>query len=436
MRRIVFTTLLTATLAAPAVAQEPLSLQEAVARARDANPAVRGAAAGLEDARARVAGSQAAWWPRVDATETVQRGNLPVYAFSALLSQRRFSEADFAVAALNHPDPLTNHRAAVTVQHALFDSERSVSTRTSRLQADIAAETAKAVGQDIAAQAAAAFAAALVADASIRAARAALEAAGDDLRRATERRDAGSATDADVLEMAVHQARARAALIDEESGAAVAHAVLADVMGEPPDRRYVLEAPAAGPSAPTDVAGLEQEAITRHPEVRRVHLQQQSAAVEYAGARAALLPQVSWQASYEWNGDSFGSRTGGWIAGADVRLNLFRGFADRARMAASAAAVKRAEADRDALLARVRLDVRTAAVRLDSARGRVDVARAVVQQAREGQRIVRDRYDAGMAGIGDVLRAAQAVVEAERLDAGAKAAVIAESARLDRAVGR
>lgn len=430
------TTLLLATLAAPALAQESLSLRAATERARTAHPAVRAADASVEEARARAAASRAAWWPRVDATETVQRGNLPVYAFSTLLSQRRFGEADFAIATLNHPDPLTNHRAAVTVEHALFDSETSTASRTAALEVDAASQTARAAVQDTAARAAAAFASALVADAEVRAARGAVESAAEDLRRATERRDAGLATDADVLEMMVYQARSRAALIEAVSGAAIAQAALAAVMGDPVDRRYVLEIPPPLPQTTADLDVLEHEALSNRPELRRAHLREQIAAAEQAGARGALLPQVGWQAGYEWNGDSFGTRAGGWIVSADVRLNLFRGFADRARIARTAATTTRARAEREALAADVRLDVRTAAMRLESARARVDVARAAAEQAREGQRIVRDRYENGLAGIGDVLRAAQAVLDAERLDASASAAVITHSAQLDRALGR
>ena len=147
MRSFVPIILLIVSLAPPAFAQEALSLQEAVARARSANPSARAAAAGVEESSARVTESRAGWWPRVDASETVQRGDLPVYAFSTLLSQRRFSEADFAIATLNHPDPLTNHRAAVTVQHALFDSQRRLGTDTARLAADIARETERSLGR-------------------------------------------------------------------------------------------------------------------------------------------------------------------------------------------------------------------------------------------------------------------------------------------------
>jgi outer membrane protein TolC len=49
---------------------------------------------------------------------------------------------------------------------------------------------------------------------------------------------------------------------------------------------------------------------------------------------------------------------------------------------------------------------------------------------------VRDRYEGGLATIGDVLRAAGAVLDAESRATGAQVDVIIEAVALDRAVGR
>jgi outer membrane protein TolC len=62
--------------------------------------------------------------------------------------------------------------------------------------------------------------------------------------------------------------------------------------------------------------------------------------------------------------------------------------------------------------------------------------RTALIQARESQRIVRDRYDSGLATIGDVLRAAGAVLDAESRATSAQIDVIIEAVALDRAVGR
>jgi outer membrane protein TolC len=71
-------------------------------RAQGETVDARALASTIDEADARVDRAQAGFWPRVDVTETVQRGNHPVFAFSSLLSQRRFTAADFAIASLNH----------------------------------------------------------------------------------------------------------------------------------------------------------------------------------------------------------------------------------------------------------------------------------------------------------------------------------------------
>ena len=105
MRRLCLLTLAAVAISCSAAfAQEPLTLAAAIAKARTANPAAGAAHAGEQEAAARVQQAQAGWLPRVDFAEGVQRGDLPVYVFGSLLSQRRFTEANFAIDALNHPD--------------------------------------------------------------------------------------------------------------------------------------------------------------------------------------------------------------------------------------------------------------------------------------------------------------------------------------------
>src|SRR5580765_2266120 len=108
-------------LAPPATAQTPLTLTEAIGRARAQNPDAGSAAAAEREAAERVTQARAGYWPRVDVAESWQRGNQPVFVFSSLLAQRQFTAADFALGALNYPDALDNFRTAVMVEQSLFD---------------------------------------------------------------------------------------------------------------------------------------------------------------------------------------------------------------------------------------------------------------------------------------------------------------------------
>src|SRR6476619_4928919 len=90
-------------LALPASAQSPLSLSQAIARAKAHNPDAGSAAAAEREAAERVTQVRGGYFPKVDLAESWQRGNHPPFVFSSLLAQRQFTAADFALDALNHP---------------------------------------------------------------------------------------------------------------------------------------------------------------------------------------------------------------------------------------------------------------------------------------------------------------------------------------------
>ena len=120
---LTFQALLVATLfvALPAAAQSPLSLSEAIARAKAHNPDAGAAAAAEREAAERVTQIRSGYFPKVDFAESWQRGNNPVFVFSSRLAQRQFTAADFALDALNHPDATDNFRTAFSVEQSLFD---------------------------------------------------------------------------------------------------------------------------------------------------------------------------------------------------------------------------------------------------------------------------------------------------------------------------
>src|SRR5829696_1158761 len=84
-------------MALPASAQSPLSLSDAIARAKAHNPDAGSAAAAEREAAERVTQARGGYFPKLDVAESWQRGNNPVFVFSSHLAQRRFTGADFAV---------------------------------------------------------------------------------------------------------------------------------------------------------------------------------------------------------------------------------------------------------------------------------------------------------------------------------------------------
>jgi outer membrane protein TolC len=416
--------------------QTLITLEDAMARARVETPAARAAEAAYQEAASRVRQARAGYLPRVDVSETVQRSDQPVFVFSSLLAQRRFTEANFDVASLNHPAPLTNIRTALTMEQPVFDGGVArLAVAGAELSRDLSAVERAGTSQDLALAAAHAFVRVLQLEAADRANVAAIAAAQSDLDRARARRDAGLVTDADVLAVDVHVADMRQRQIATGGDLAVARIELSESLGLPLDETVRLVKPVL-PAPRADGDALVPNALRQRPERQQAELQVRLADNALRSARVAFLPTVRAQAGWDFNGPDWTGQRSAWIVGVQGQVNVFNGFADVARVAAARHATTRAAAERERLDRRIEVEVRAAAARLDAAFAGEQAGRAALSQARESQRIIRDRYDSGLATITDVLRAAEAVLDAESRATAAEMEVILQNVALDRAVGR
>lgn len=439
MLRLFISTCLGILVAAAAAAQDgrPLTLDDAVARALERNPAMRAAGAAGDEADARMRQAKGGYLPRVDVVEAWQGGNQPVYVFGTLLAQRRFTAADFALDALNHPNAISNHRAAVVVQQTLFDGwATKASVQMARLDASAAELERDVAAARLRLDVVTAFGHALAARSARDAAAAAVTTATEDVRRSEARRDQGVETEANVLAFRVHLSDAEARHVRAAADEAVARATLNALMTAPLDEATPLAELTGIPERDAEGAALEAAALTDRPELKQAALARRQADAARLHARAGLLPQVLVNGGAEMNGHTFADRASAWSAGVEVRWNLFAGGSDSARVAEATAAARRADAERERLESMVRLEVRTAIAEYRSAVAREATGRRVVEQARESQRIIRDRYDAGLASASDVLRAAELVAQAESARTSAVIDVHVTAAAIDRAAGR
>ena len=84
----------------------------------------------------------------------------------------------------------------------------------------------------------------------------------------------------------------------------------------------------------------------------------------------------------------------------------------------------------------VHVEVVKAFHQLETAQARRTASAAAVEQARESQRIIRDRFDAGLAPVNDVLRASTALLDAEASRVAALVDSTVAAAALRRSLGR
>ncbi len=394
----------------PVWAQTPLSLSDAVERAVSKHPAMVAARSGIDVAEARVRQAESGKLPKVNYSESWQASNNPVFVFSSLLTQRQFAERNFAIGSLNNPSPLNNFQSLVTAEQPLYDAGLTKhATAGAKLGKEMAAEEQRKVEQQSVARVAAAYYGALLAAETGAVADAAVKSAESDLQRALNVREAGMSTDADVLSIRVHLASVKEEQIRRRSDLSVAEAALNEAMGESLDSRFQLTTKLSA-----TVAAAKGVEVTARPEIRQAKLAGQIAENQATTARAAYLPQVSLRGAFEADRQRFVTRAGAnWAAGVTLRWNLFNGFADRSRIEEANSAASRAHALEQQATEGVKLEVRRAQADLDAAGQRIAVAESAVAQAEESLRILKNRYEAGLATVTELLRNETALAETQ-----------------------
>ena len=182
--------------------------------------------------------------------------------------------------------------------------------------------------------------------------------------------------DADVLQLDVYLARTLEQQVQAISDERIARARLNQLMGEPLSTMFSLDL--TPPAIAIDIgspASLEEEALKNRPEVALAVQQEQLAGATVDAAHAAFLPQVAAQAAWELNGGAWNSRSSSWVAGAVARINLFNGFADKARLAEAREQATRRAHEKEKAETMARLDVQIAIARLEAARASEAVGR-------------------------------------------------------------
>ena len=100
--------LLLCVLAGPLLAQDPLTLREAVRLALRENKAIAATNAGMRASEARIDAVRAGRLPKLNYSESFARSDNPVFVFGSLLTQHQFGAENFNIGPLNRPDSLNN----------------------------------------------------------------------------------------------------------------------------------------------------------------------------------------------------------------------------------------------------------------------------------------------------------------------------------------
>jgi outer membrane protein TolC len=396
--------------------QQTISLEQAVRLALDKNPSLQAAEEGSRAAEARVGEARSAWAPRLDFNQDFTRGNNPVYVFGTLLTQRRFTAANFALGSLNAPTPVDNFATRLEGKVMLFDSLRTLlqvrEAKKEKTAADWETEQAR---QDLILRVIAAYDDVQVAGQNLQAAEEAFKSAQANAERVRNLLQAGQVVDSDLLSAQVFLSQIRNRDIQAKNRLALAQLTLSCELGLGlDDVRQPAGTLAEQPFAEKTTPEWEQSALEHRPALKAARLHAQASADQSSKARAEFGPKLGLVAGLERDAATLGGPSGtNWNAGARLELNLFAGGADRYRLVEAQAGKRQADRQLEWLESGVRLEVRQAFLDQAAARDRVQSAKDAVEQARESLRIVQNRYTAGLTNVKELLRAQTAQLDVQ-----------------------
>ena len=389
-----------------ATAQDPLTLRQAINLALGQSPQAAIARADSHDAGFAAAMARTRLLPQLQFTEDISRGNDPVYAFGTRLRQRQFTQADFALNALNFPQPIGNFSTRFSGQWMAFDSFKTQKEirRADLFKASVA-DGAKAVEQLIVFRVVGAYQQVLYAQREIDVAEHEQETAAALLASVEDHVKAGLAVESDRMAAEVNAAARKEELIAAQGDLELAWAALREAMGAPDLKPSGLK-PIEPHLFPQGT--LEEEiatAVKTRPDLAALGKAQSAQASAVGAAKSEFGPRVSAYGNWEEDRASIGGSGGNnWVAGAQVSIDILP-FGKRTQLARENAAKQKIDAQVVSTSQHLRLEVSQAHIHRQTAASQLEVSQAAMEQSAESLRIVKNRYGAGLATITDLLRA-------------------------------
>jgi len=305
-------------------AQDPLTLRQAINEALGQSPEAAIARAGNQDAKSAASLARTQLLPQLNFTEDISRGNDPVYAFGTRLRQRQFTQADFALNALDFPQPIGNFSTRFSGQWVAFDSFK---TQKQIHRADLfkksASISATAVDQQIVSRVVGAYQQALYAQREIDVAQHEQETAAALLGSVDEHVKAGLAVESDRMSAQVNVAARKEELIAAQGDLELAWAALREAMGAPD-----LKATELKPIEPHTFpqGALEEEMATAaktRPDLLALGQAQSAEASALGAAKSDFGPRVSVYGNWEEDQSSIGGSGGNnWVAGVQIGVDI------------------------------------------------------------------------------------------------------------------
>jgi len=435
-------------MASPAWA-EKLEYKQCVDLALAQNPDLAVSRSQIEQAEAALRQAEGNRLPRLNLSLTASRSNDPLNAFGMKLGQSNVTFGDFGPPAggpfgsypanlntLNNPDDVNNFNTRIELLVPVYNGGMVQSyVDTAKAYVRAAQSGDQVARQQLAKHVLMAYEGVHAARAYIKLANEAKAAAEEYVRISEKLHKQGMVVKSDVLSARVNLEDVKVKLVEAKNAEAAALDQLALLMGKSLDEPLDVGEPVNPKLLPGTATDLRAQAVNDHAGLRALRNQVEAAGAQVGAARAGKKPQFNVMLRQDWNDENLGVDASSYTVAGVLSWAAFDGGTTNA-------AIDRAQAQRSELVAKLRqaeegvgYQVTEARRKALEAEDRILAREAGLEQAREAQRLVKKRYENGVAALIEVL-GAQAQLDKANADlVAARYELAVNRAELKRAVG-
>jgi len=407
------------------VAGQILTLDECIAIALEAQPAIQATLYDYAAARARVREAFSPLLPQLSGTASAIRSNS--IGPTTLATGRTVT---FSVSR----QPADTFLAQVQLSQLLFDFGKTLAaTQVARKLAEVSAEGVELQRQLIALTVKEAYTNILLAQRLIRVQEQALERAELNLASAKGFVDVGTQPQSTAVRAEVDVANARVDLINARNALKIARVSLNTAMAVDASTQTEITDNLEYEPTTIDRAALRAEALRQSPEYRQARLLSSTAEARVQAATRNFLPNITGTGAY---GGTQLELNPNWSLGLAFTWNIFDG-------GNLIAAYDEAKANLGGANARVKVaeltliqNLEQAEIAVEAAQERIQAARVLIASSQENFRLAQGRFDVGVGTILELTDAQLALTQASNTEAQALADYRIALAQLDRAAGR
>ncbi|MCF8068878.1 MAG: TolC family protein [Desulfobacterales bacterium] len=387
------------------IMDKKISLREAVSIAISNNPDSKIAVSRIMQAYASLEKTNAPFLPAIGFYTEYMQGDSPsAYLFKTVDRRELPAAADF-----NYPGWFENYETGVNVRMNLYKGGKDIMNhRMAERELEAMQYDRRRVENELITAVIHSYYNCLSAKKFVDIAIESVETVESQLKVMTVRYNAGGALRSDILTLDVRLAEAMEESVRSKNNLEISMAVLANVLGADPDSRILLsEENTCLLTVPEDYDAGITHALLYRPELNklRAHLRQSRIALD--AAKTDYYPTVDFETRYYFDDENmnYDRDKDNWTAGILLNWDIFTGFS-------TVSDTKKAEAVVEELLAAdrktgldIKLDVKTAYLKLDGATARLNVAKRSVAMAEESLKLVKQQYEGGSATITRYLEA-------------------------------